>query len=173
MSAGPPRPAEKILSRAQLLERYGRPRSGRLVFTNGCFDLLHPGHVQYLDEARRLGDALVVGVNTDGSVRRLKGDGRPLVPQDARAVVLAGLAAVDAVVLFEEDTPRALIAALLPDLLVKGGDYRAEDVVGRDEVERAGGEVRILPFFPGHSTSELARRIGAAGTADIPKRGSR
>jgi D-beta-D-heptose 7-phosphate kinase/D-beta-D-heptose 1-phosphate adenosyltransferase len=157
-----PRPEEKILSTAALLARYGRPRAGRLVFTNGCFDLLHPGHVQYLDEARRLGDALVVGVNTDRSVRQLKGEGRPLVPQDARAVVLAGLAAVDAVTLFDEDTPERLIAALLPDVLVKGGDYQREDVVGRADVERAGGEVRILPFRQGYSTTDLVRRIGDA-----------
>lgn len=161
-----PRPEAKILSRAQLLERYGRPRSGRLVFTNGCFDILHPGHVQYLDEARRLGTALVVGVNTDSSVRRLKGEGRPLVPQGARALVLAGLGAVDAVTLFDEDTPRELIAALLPDVLVKGGDYAPDAVVGRAEVEAAGGEVRILPFRDGHSTTALERRIrgGPAGS---------
>jgi rfaE bifunctional protein nucleotidyltransferase chain/domain len=159
-----PRPEEKILSTAQLLQRYGRPREGRLVFTNGCFDLLHPGHVQYLDDARRLGTALVVGVNTDRSVRQLKGEGRPLVPQDARAVVLAGLAAVDGVVLFDEDTPERLIAALLPDVLVKGGDYVREDVVGRADVERAGGEVRILPFRQGYSTTDLVRRIRDART---------
>ena len=156
-----PRPLEKILTRAQLIERFGRPRQGRLIFTNGCFDLLHPGHVEYLDEARRLGSALVVGVNTDRSVRRLKGQGRPLVPQDARALVLAALAAVDAVTLFDEDTPRELIAALLPDVIVKGGDYRAIEVAGRAEVERAGGEVRILPFREGYSTTELLRRIAA------------
>jgi rfaE bifunctional protein nucleotidyltransferase chain/domain len=165
----PPRPADKVLSRAELLARYGRPRTGRVVFTNGCFDLLHPGHVQYLDEARRLGDALVVGVNTDRSVRKLKGDGRPLVPQDARALVLGALAAVDAVTLFDEDTPRDLLAALLPDLLVKGGDYRAEDVVGRTEVEGAGGEVRILPFREGYSTTDLVRRIGGAAPGATKK----
>ncbi len=156
---GRPRPADKILSRERLLEFRGRPRTGRLVFTNGCFDLLHPGHVEYLDEARRLGDALVVGLNTDASVRRLKGEGRPLVPQDARALVLAGLASVDAVTLFDEDTPRALIAALLPDVLVKGGDYQPGQVAGRDEVEAAGGSLRILPFRAGFSTTDLFRRI--------------
>src|SRR5699024_9873112 len=140
--------------RGQLLALYGRPRNARLVFTNGCFDLLHPGHVQYLDQARRLGDALVVGVNTDRSVRALKGDARPLVPQDARAAVLAGLASVDAVVLFDEDTPRELIGALVPDVLVKGGDYAPDTVVGRDEVEAAGGEVRIVPFLHGYSTTD-------------------
>lgn len=158
-----PRPAEKVLSRERLLARFGRPRSGRLVFTNGCFDLLHPGHVELLDEARRLGDALVVGLNTDRSVRALKGPDRPLVPEEARALVMAGLAAVDAVVLFDEETPRALVAALLPDVLVKGGDYALDAVVGRAEVEAAGGEVRILPFRTGYSTSSLIERIRNGG----------
>lgn len=157
----PARPSDKIVSRADLLARWGRPRSGRLVLTNGCFDLLHPGHVRYLDEARRLGDALVVAVNTDRSVRALKGPGRPLLPQDARAVVLAGLAAVDVVTLFDEDTPRELIAQLLPDVLVKGGDYALDGVVGRAEVEAAGGAVRVLPFLPGYSTTDLLRRLRA------------
>jgi D-beta-D-heptose 7-phosphate kinase/D-beta-D-heptose 1-phosphate adenosyltransferase len=132
------------------------------VFTNGCFDLLHPGHVQYLEEARALGDALVVALNTDRSVRALKGPERPLVAEDARAHVIAGLAAVDAVTLFDEDTPRELIAALLPDVLVKGGDYAPAGVVGRAEVEAAGGEVKILPFLKGHSTSGLVERIRGA-----------
>ena len=156
-------PAEKILSRADLLERFGRPRRQRLVFTNGCFDLLHPGHVQVLDEARRLGNALVVALNTDRSVRRFKGPGRPLVPENDRALVVAALASVDAVTLFDEDTPRELLAALLPDVLVKGGDYGLAEVVGRAEVEAAGGEVRILPLRRGHSTTALARRIQEQG----------
>ena len=155
----PADPRAKVLGREQLLARHGRPREGRLVFTNGCFDLLHPGHVLYLHEARALGDALVVGLNTDASVRRLKGPDRPLVEEDARAIVLAGLGCVDAVTLFDEDTPRELVAALLPDVLVKGGDYAPEAVVGREEVEAAGGEVRILPFVAGHSTTEIVRRI--------------
>jgi D-beta-D-heptose 7-phosphate kinase/D-beta-D-heptose 1-phosphate adenosyltransferase len=162
----PRRPApharDKIISRIELLRRFGRPREQRLVFTNGCFDLLHPGHVQYLEEARALGDVLVVAVNTDRSVRALKGPDRPLVAQDARAHVIAGLGAVDAVTLFDEDTPRELIAALLPDVLVKGGDYEPDGVVGRAEVEAAGGEVRILPFLKGHSTSGLVERIREA-----------
>ena len=157
-----PRPEEKILSTARLLERHGRPREGRLVFTNGCFDLLHPGHVQYLDDARRLGTALVVGVNTDRSVRGLKGEGRPLVPQDARAIVLAGLASVDAVVLFDEDTPRELIAALLPDVLVKGGDYRPDEIVGAREVREAGGRVVVAPLVPGRSTTSILERAREA-----------
>jgi D-beta-D-heptose 7-phosphate kinase/D-beta-D-heptose 1-phosphate adenosyltransferase len=129
------------------------------VFTNGCFDLLHPGHVAYLDEARRLGDALVVGVNTDASVRRLKGPSRPLVAQADRALVLAALAAVDAVSLFDEDTPLELVRALRPDVLVKGGDYGIEGIVGREVVEGDGGEVRALAFREGYSTTALLERL--------------
>jgi D-beta-D-heptose 7-phosphate kinase / D-beta-D-heptose 1-phosphate adenosyltransferase len=153
-------PAERVLPREALLERFGRPRGGVLVFTNGCFDLLHRGHVAYLYAARALGDALVVGLNTDASVRRLKGEGRPVVSEDDRAFVLAGLGCVDAVTLFDEDTPRALIAALLPDVLVKGGDYRRENVVGGEEVEAAGGRVEILPLVPGRSTTAILQRAG-------------
>ncbi len=152
-------PAAKVLDRAALLARWGRPRSGTLVFTNGCFDLLHRGHVDYLFRARSLGDALVVGLNTDASVRRLKGPGRPVVPGPDRAYVLAGLACVDAVSFFDEDTPRALIAALLPDVLVKGGDYARDQVVGREEVEAAGGRLVLVPFRAGHSTSDIIARI--------------
>jgi D-beta-D-heptose 7-phosphate kinase/D-beta-D-heptose 1-phosphate adenosyltransferase len=142
-------PAAKILSRAELVGRYGRPRTERVVFTNGCFDLLHPGHVTYLTRARALGDALVVGLNTDASVRRLeKAPDRPLVPQASRALVLAALESVDAVTLFDEDTPAA-----------KGGDYRLDQVVGRDVVEAAGGRVELIPFVEGHSTTELVHRI--------------
>lgn len=158
MSA-PVRPGDKVLDRDALVALHGRPREGRLVFTNGCFDLLHPGHVAYLDEARRLGDRLVVGVNTDASVRRLKGEGRPLVPAAARAVVLAGLASVDAVTLFDEDTPAELVAALRPDVLVKGGDYAPADIAGRDAVLADGGEVRVIPFLAGYSTTTLLDRI--------------
>jgi D-beta-D-heptose 7-phosphate kinase/D-beta-D-heptose 1-phosphate adenosyltransferase len=156
----PTAPADKVLARADLLARYGRPRAGPLVFTNGCFDLLHRGHVAYLFAARALGDALVVGLNTDASVRRLKGAGRPVMREDDRAFVLAGLACVDAVTLFAEDTPRELIAALLPDVLVKGGDYAPDNVVGAAEVERAGGRVVILPLVPGRSTTALLERAG-------------
>lgn len=155
----PRRLAEKVLSRETLLSRFGCPRSLRLVFTNGCFDILHRGHVEYLEQARALGDALVVGVNTDASVERLKGPGRPVVPQADRALVLAGLESVDAVTLFDEDTPRALIRALLPDVLVKGGDYAVNGIVGREEVETAGGEVHVIPLIRGRSTSDLIRRI--------------
>lgn len=155
----PRAPSEKILSRKELLIRLRRPREFKLIFTNGCFDILHRGHVEYLDRARGLGDFLVVGVNTDASVERLKGPGRPVVPQGDRALVLAGLESVDAVTLFHEDTPRALIADLLPDVVVKGGDYSPDQIVGREEVESAGGEIRVIPLIQGRSTSDLIRRI--------------
>lgn len=152
-------PREKILSREEVLSRYGRPRDRKLVFTNGCFDLLHRGHVEYLYAARARGDTLVLGLNSDASVRRLKGESRPIVPELDRAIVIAGLACVDAVTIFDEDTPRELIAALLPDILVKGGDYTPEEVVGREEVEAAGGEVVIIPLVPGRSTTALIHRL--------------
>jgi len=152
-------PDQKLLGREDAVERYGRPRSDTVVFTNGCFDVLHRGHVVYLDRARRLGDALVVGVNTDSSVRRLKGPDRPLVQQDDRARILAALECVDAVVLFDEDTPRELIAALLPDILVKGGDYAPDEIVGREAVEGAGGRVEVIPFVEGYSTTDLMKRV--------------
>jgi D-beta-D-heptose 7-phosphate kinase / D-beta-D-heptose 1-phosphate adenosyltransferase len=160
----PPNPADKVLSRQELLQRFGRgesggARRGRLVFTNGCFDILHRGHVAYLHEARALGDALVVGLNTDASVRRLKGEGRPVVPEQDRAFVLAGLACVDAVCCFDEDTPAGLIADLVPDVLVKGGDYSLEEVVGRDVVEAAGGRLVLIPFVAGRSTTGILQRI--------------
>lgn len=153
------KPDEKILQLEQLLERYRRPRGERLVFTNGCFDILHRGHVEYLYSARALGDVLVVGVNSDRSVRRLKGADRPLVPLEDRLYVLAGLGCVDAVTPFHQDTPRELIAALLPDVLVKGGDYRPEEIVGAAEVRAAGGEVLTLPFLPGRSTTRLIQTM--------------
>lgn len=155
----PVAPSKKILSREVFLERFGQPRDFQLVFTNGCFDILHRGHVEYLHKARGLGDQLVVGVNTDASVERLKGPGRPVVPQEDRALVLAALESVAAVTLFHEDTPRELLMALLPDILVKGGDYSPEDVVGREEVEAQGGRVEIIPFIHGRSTTELIHRI--------------
>jgi D-beta-D-heptose 7-phosphate kinase/D-beta-D-heptose 1-phosphate adenosyltransferase len=137
-------------------------QSGPVVFTNGVFDLLHPGHVELLEAARREGDALVVGVNTDASVRRLgKGTSRPLAPQEARARVLAGLAAVDCVVLFDEDTPLDLIRALAPDVLVKGADYTRERIVGADWVEARGGRVVRVPVVPGFSTTALVERLRA------------
>jgi len=150
--------ADKILVADELVARLGRPRRTRVVFTNGCFDVLHRGHVEYLEAARRMGDVLVVGLNTDDSVRRLKGPARPVNPEDDRAYVLAGLAAVDYVTFFADDTPRDLIAALLPDVLVKGGDYRKEDIVGGAEVEAAGGEVVVAALVPGRSTTAILQR---------------
>jgi rfaE bifunctional protein nucleotidyltransferase chain/domain len=152
-------PAAKIVSRDDLVRRLGRPRSNTVVFTNGCFDVLHRGHVEYLASARSLGDVLVVGLNSDDSVRRLKGPGRPVNSEEDRAFVLAGLAAVDYVTVFGEDTPRELIAALLPDVLVKGGDYRRETIVGADEVEAAGGRVVVAPLVPGRSTTSIIERV--------------
>jgi len=134
-------------------------RRGQLCFTNGCFDLIHPGHVRYLEDVRALGDFLVVGLNSDASVARLKGPSRPLQNEEARAMVLLGLRSVDAVVLFEEDTPLELITALQPDVLAKGGDYTPETVVGRDVVEARKGRLVLVPFLPGHSTSAIERRI--------------
>ena len=137
-------------------------RTGQIVFTNGVFDLLHPGHVALLEAARREGDALIVGVNSDASVRRLgKGGARPVAGQDARARVLAALAAVDCVVLFEDDTPLALIQALAPDVLVKGGDYTRDRIVGADWVEARGGRVVRVPVVAGFSTTALVERLRA------------
>ncbi len=137
-----------------------RAQPGPVVFTNGVFDLLHPGHVTLLEAARAEGAALVVGVNSDASVRRLgKGAERPVVPEAARARVLAGLAAVDCVVLFDEDTPLALVEALEPDVLVKGADYSRDRIVGADEVERRGGRVVRVPLEPGFSTTSLVERL--------------
>ncbi|MBS1783964.1 MAG: D-glycero-beta-D-manno-heptose 1-phosphate adenylyltransferase [Acidobacteria bacterium] len=134
-------------------------RRGRLGFTNGCFDLLHPGHVAYLEEVRELCDFLVVGLNADASVARLKGPSRPVQDEAARAAVLLGLRSVDAVVRFAEDTPELLIRDLQPDLLAKGGDYTPSTVVGRDVVEGRGGRLVLLPFREGHSTSRIVTRI--------------
>ena len=141
-----------------------RERGERVVMTNGCFDLLHAGHVRYLSRARARGDCLAVAANSDASVRRLKGPGRPLNPLSDRLCVLAALASVDWVVAFDEDTPDALYRELLPDLLVKGGDWRPEQVAGGDWVRSAGGEVLALDYLPGRSTSGLIARIQAAAT---------
>ena len=149
----------RTLSRDTLLVRFGWPRERRLVFTNGCFELLHRGHVEYLAQARALGDVLVVGLNSDASVRRLKGEGRPLAAEADRAAVVAALRCVDAVTVFDEDTPLELISTLLPDVLVKGGDYHLDDIVGREVVEEAGGEVRVLPFVVGYSTTKILDRL--------------
>ncbi|MHB1241374.1 MAG: D-glycero-beta-D-manno-heptose 1-phosphate adenylyltransferase, partial [Gammaproteobacteria bacterium] len=141
----------------------------RIVLTNGCFDLLHAGHVAYLEEARRLGDRLVVAVNDDASVRRLKGPGRPVTPVSQRMAVLAALRCVDWVVAFSEDTPERLIGRLLPDVLVKGGDYRPEEIAGGAQVQANGGRVLVLPYRDGCSTSALIRAIRAPEPAHGPK----
>ena len=139
-----------------------RAAGARVVFTNGCFDLVHPGHVRYLAAARALGDVLVVGLNSDASVRRLKGTGRPILRAAERAEVLGGLSAVDHVIVFDDDTPRALIAALGPDVLVKGADWAEDDIVGRDETVARGGRVERIDLVPDVSTSEIIRRIRGA-----------
>jgi rfaE bifunctional protein nucleotidyltransferase chain/domain len=151
----------KILDQGALIQerRKLRGEGKRLVFTNGCFDLLHPGHVRYLREARSLGDALVVALNSDRSVQLLKGEGRPILNEQERAEVIGALEAVDYVVIFEEETPQELIAAVLPDVLVKGGDWPLDQIVGREEVEAAGGKVISLRFVEGSSTSDIVERI--------------
>jgi D-beta-D-heptose 7-phosphate kinase/D-beta-D-heptose 1-phosphate adenosyltransferase len=151
----------KILSHDQLLNERARLRDAgrKLVFTNGCFDILHVGHVRYLQAARSLGDALVVAINSDNSTRQLKGAQRPIVPQTERAEMLAALECVDFVTIFDELSPRSLIAALLPDVLVKGGDWQLDDIHGREEVEAAGGRVLPLPFVAGKSTTNIIEKI--------------
>lgn len=145
---------------AMIKERERLRREGlSLVFTNGCFDLLHPGHVRYLKQARALGDALVVALNSDASVRALKGANRPILNQPERAEVIAALESVDYVVVFDDETPQSLIAVLIPDVLVKGGDWQIDQIVGRDEVEAAGGKVLSLPFVEGLSTTDIIGRI--------------
>jgi D-glycero-beta-D-manno-heptose 1-phosphate adenylyltransferase len=134
--------------------------SGRVVFTNGVFDLLHPGHVRYLRRARALGDALVVGVNTDRSVRAIKGETRPVTPESERAEILAALACVDVVVLFDEETPYELIRRIQPDVLVKGADWSEASMIGRDIVEARGGRVIRIPFETGYSTTSIIEKIG-------------
>lgn len=152
-------PAARILSRDRAVLTFGPGRPDRVVFTNGCFDILHRGHVAYLCAARALGDRLIVGVNTDASIRRLKGPGRPVNSENERAYVLAALACVDAVTLFDEDTPAELIDVLRPDVLVKGGDYTPDRVVGREIVEAGGGRVVIIPYIEGRSTTGIIERI--------------
>ena len=152
---------DKIVDRASVVAGVAEARrtGKRIVFTNGCFDLMHVGHVRYLAAARAAGDLLVVGVNDDASVRRLKGPERPLVPEAARAEVVAALAAVDYVTIFGEDTPAEVIAALVPDVLVKGADWAPEQVVGREVVEAHGGRVLLVPVVEGFSTTALVERL--------------
>lgn len=139
-----------------------RGRGRRIVFTNGVFDIVHPGHVRYLRQARALGDALIVAVNSDRSVRANKGPGRPINPERERREVLAALAAVDAVVVFDEETPLEAISRIQPDVLVKGADWGEHDIVGRDVVEARGGRVVRMALSPGHSTTDIIRRVRAS-----------
>jgi rfaE bifunctional protein nucleotidyltransferase chain/domain len=150
----------RIYARPELAAaRAAWKREGKtVVFTNGCYDILHPGHIRLLEAAKSLGDILILALNTDASVRRLKGPGRPLIAEGERAALVSALAAVDAVTLFEEDTPRELIAAILPDILVKGADW-AHWIAGSEEVERAGGKALTLPLEPGYSTTGIVEKI--------------
>jgi D-glycero-beta-D-manno-heptose 1-phosphate adenylyltransferase len=136
-----------------------RRRGLKIVFTNGCFDLLHPGHLSYLQKARSLGDVLIVGINSDRSVKELKGDLRPIFDQEERCEMLSGLESVSFITVFDESTPRDLINAILPDVLVKGGDWHLEEIVGREQVEASGGKVVSLPFEEGYSSSAIIQRI--------------
>jgi D-glycero-beta-D-manno-heptose 1-phosphate adenylyltransferase len=149
-----------IYSREQLISvRAQWKRDGKkVVFTNGCYDVLHPGHIRLLENARSLGDVLILALNTDASVQQLKGPNRPLINQDERAELAAALQAVDAVTFFDEDTPRELIAAVLPDVLIKGADW-AHFIAGREEVEAAGGQVLALPLEPGYSTTNIVEDV--------------
>jgi len=153
-----------IFTRERLIDqRLEWKQAGKkVVFTNGCYDILHPGHIRLLESARSLGDILVLALNTDASVQRLKGPTRPLVSQDQRAELAAALQAVDAVTFFDEDTPRELIAAVLPDILVKGADW-SHFIAGREEVEAAGGKVLALPLEPGYSTTGILEDVLARG----------
>jgi rfaE bifunctional protein nucleotidyltransferase chain/domain len=152
---------QKIKERKELLRiiKTLKAKGNRIVFTNGCFDLLHIGHIRYLEKARTLGDILVVGVNSDSSVRKLKGPKRPVLPVKERAEILSGLECVDYITIFDEIDPLKLITSLKPNVLVKGGDWTKEQIVGREVVERSGGEVVIIPFIKGASTSNLIETI--------------
>ena len=152
---------QKVKARRELLRIINdlKAEGKRIVFTNGCFDLLHIGHVRYLEEAKALGDVLVVGVNSDASVRKLKGPKRPILPEAERAEILSGLGCVDYITLFDEMDPLKLITSLRPNVLVKGGDWTKEQTVGKEVVERSGGEVVIIPFVKGASTSNLIETI--------------
>lgn len=151
----------KVVGREELMRRVAEAKGAgrRVVFTNGCYDLLHPGHVRLLEKSRELGDILVLALNSDRSVRENKGANRPIIPENERAEIAAALAAVDYVVLFDEPTPREIIARVLPDVLVKGSDWGVDEIVGREEVEAAGGRVVSVPLEPGYSTSSIIEKI--------------
>jgi len=156
---------QKIQTAGALRDTVARWRASgeRIVFTNGCFDILHYGHLHYLAHARDLGDRLVIGLNSGDSVRRLKGPSRPINDEDTRAHLLAALEVVDAVVFFDEDTPLELIKAAMPDVLVKGGDWKPEQIIGSDVVSANGGQVLSLPFVEGYSTTNIEKKIKASG----------
>jgi D-beta-D-heptose 7-phosphate kinase/D-beta-D-heptose 1-phosphate adenosyltransferase len=149
------RPFDEIV---RLREEFRKLRK-KIVFTNGCFDILHVGHVRYLNQARAFGDALIVGINSDRSVREIKGESRPITPELERAEVIAALASVDYVFIFDDPTPRLVIDTIVPDVLVKGADWDIPDIVGRDAVENAGGAVLNIPLVEGSSTTEIIRRV--------------
>jgi len=151
-------------NRARQLCEEWRANKEDIVFTNGCFDILHKGHIQYLEQAAELGDRLVIGLNSDDSTKRLKGPNRPINRQDSRAFVMAAIGFVDAVVVFDEDTPAELIRLLTPDILVKGGDYNPDEIVGADHVRANGGKVVVLPFHEGFSTTSIENRIRQSRT---------
>ena len=161
--------------------RFGREKGNdpasaarrRVVFTNGCFDLLHPGHIRGLEQAHRMGEVLIVGLNSDTSVRQLKGPTRPVIPEAERAEILSALESVDAVVIFDELTPREVICRLLPDVLVKGGDWPGDQIAGREEVEAAGGRVVSIPFVPGYSTSAILQKIREVSEKESQPKGQR
>jgi rfaE bifunctional protein nucleotidyltransferase chain/domain len=155
------RTARSKIKSPQALARLLARSRGKIVFTNGCFDLVHRGHVSYLERAKSLGELLVVALNTDSSVRRLKGRGRPVSPLKDRLEVLAALEAVDFVTWFAEDTPLSVIQKLKPDVLVKGGDYQVNSIVGAREVKSWGGRVRVLPFLKGRSSSRILARVAS------------
>ena len=142
-----------------------KSRGKRIVFTNGCFDILHPGHARYLYAARELGDYLIVAVNSDTSVRTIKGDERPVQPQEVRTEMLAALGCVDGVVVFDEEDPLKVIQHLMPDVLVKGGDWPEDKIIGADVVKGAGGEVKSIPFVTGYSTTDIIKKMGEGRTA--------
>lgn len=152
---------DKIMSLPELYHRRNSwgPYDQTTVFTNGVFDLIHPGHLTYLAQARQLGNRLIVAINSDASVKRLKGESRPVMPQEARAQMMASLFFVDGVIIFEEDTPLNVITKLKPDILVKGGDYTIDQIVGAKEVQAYGGEVQVLPFLPGNSSTSIIEKI--------------
>jgi D-beta-D-heptose 7-phosphate kinase/D-beta-D-heptose 1-phosphate adenosyltransferase len=153
--------AQKVKSLKEVIEMRARLRDSgkKLVFTNGCFDILHVGHVRYLNEARALGDALIVGINSDRSVRRIKRESRPIVPEAERAEVVAALASVDAVFIFDDPTPKQVIDAIVPDVLVKGADWGITEIIGRDTVENAGGVVLNVPLVEGTSTTGIIQKV--------------